>query len=259
MNELEFVEFSKKKRNEFLDILSDLKEFNIEILARDEDLFYLKKVFTSYENFLHKLYDDYKKNNDINKNFLEVSCDFISTIQEQCEDSTYITRIERSQHIACVEYNIMVDIHKFCYELYSSNHNINEIDFFHGTCLTELLEKNETTIDQFRRESFYDIDNFNHITLPDDNEYLIQSNMIDIYLLNELSDIDSKEYYDDFFNLIYVFKHNNNLTKSEYRYFITMEDILKAKKSIARNLSYTLILCCVLLSIGIFFAYSIIK
>ena len=114
------------------------------------------------------------------------------------------------------------------------------------------------TVEQFRNESFYDIDNFNHITIPDDIEYLKESKMVDIYLLNEVSDIKEKRDYDDFFNLMYTFKSKGMISKSLYRYLITLEDVLYAKKGIVRSLSYTLVAVALLLSGLIFIASTIL-
>ena len=258
MDTIDFINYSYNKRMDFLDILSNCKEQNIEMIPRGEESFYLKKIYEEYEKHLHKMYDDYKNEFEFNKEFNSIIYDFLSTIKAQVEDASYITRDERCLHLTCIEYNMLVDIFKFSYELYSVGHNLCETDFFHGTSLTELLENNKITIEEFRRESFYDIDNFNHITLPDDIDYLIESKMIDIYLLASLSDILQSSEYDDFFNIIYQFKRQGLLDGKMYRYFITMEDVLRMKKGIIKDISYTIIICCTILSIGIFAAYNII-
>ena len=258
MDTLDFLEFSKKCREDFLDKMSDLKELNIEMLPRNEDSFYLRKLYEAYDAYLHNLYDEYTKESNIGVSFDSIVYDFLTTISDQCNDASYITFDERALHITCIEYNIIVDIHKFSYELYSRNHELNERDFFHGTSLSELLLKDMCTIEQFRNESFYDIDNFNHITIPDDIEYLKESKMIDIYLLNEVSDIKEKKDYDDFFNLMYTFKSKGMISKSLYRYLITLEDVLYAKKGIVRSLSYTLVAVALLLSGLIFIASTIL-
>lgn len=254
----EFVLYSLKCREDFLNILSDLKEKNMEMIPRGEDSFYLKRVYEEYEKYLHKLYDDYKAQNNIEVAFEDITYDFLTTIKEQSEDATYITRDERCLHLTCMEYNIIVDIHKFSYELFSLNHNLREKDFFHGTWLTGLLRDGKTTIEEFRSESYYDIDNFNHITLPDDKEYLDNSKMIDIYLLAEVSDIKEAKDYDDFFSLLYTLRRQGYVDQTLYRYFITLEDVLRMKKGIIKDISYTIIICCIILSVGIFFAYEMI-
>ncbi len=258
MDTKNFLSYSKKCREDFLNILSNIKEQNMELIPRGEDFFYLQNVYKAYEKYLHKLQEDYNKEYNLNINFDNICYDFLTTIKDQCEDASFITRDQKCQNIACIEYNIVVDIHKFAYELYSFNHNLNEIDFFHGTSLSELLENNMITIEKFREESFYDIDNFNHITLPDDINYLISSEMIDIYLLACLSDVYESKDYEDFFNIIYTFNNKKLLSKSVYRYFITIEDLFKMKKGIIKNITSTLIIMCVILSVAIMFAYYVI-
>lgn len=256
---LDFISYSKKCREDFLDILSNLKEKNMELIPREEDFFYLQNVYKEYEKYLHKLHEDYNKLYNLDIKFDSICYDFLTTIKAQCDDSTVYTRDQKCQNIACIEYNIAVDIHKFAYELYSINHTLNETDFFHGTSLSELLENNLTTTKKFREESFYDIDNFNHITLPDDIDYLVETDMIDIYLLALVSDVDDAKDYDDFFNIMYTFNRNSYISKTLYRYFITLEDLFKMKKSVLKNITSTLIIMCVILSIMIMFAYYIIN
>lgn len=259
MDTLDFLSYSKKCRLDFLNILSNLKEQNMELIPREEDFFYLQNVYKEYEKYLHKLHEDYNQQYNLNINFSDICYDFLITIKEQCDDPSSINRDQKCQNIACIEYNIIVDIHKFAYELYSINHELNEFDFFHGTSLSELLENNLTTVDKFREESFYDIDNFNHITLPDDIDYLIKSDMIDIYLLASLSDVYESKEYDDFFNIIYTLNNKKFISKSIYRYFITIEDLFKMKKSILKNITSTLIIMCVVLSVAVMFTYYIIS
>lgn len=255
MDTLEFVKFSKDKREEFLNISSNLKELNIEMIASSSESFYLRNLYTKYEEFLHKMYDDYKNEYSIEKEFEDLICDFIDTMKPQIDDASFITKDERCMHLVSIEYNMICNIHKFAYELYSLNHELNEYDFFHGTSLSELLERGETTTERFRKESFYDIDNFSHITLPEDYEYLSLTNMADIYLLNIISDIYEFEGYKEFFNTMYELNSKHLLSKNLYRYFLTVEDVLYAKKATVKQLSNLIMIIAIAVSIGIFIIY----
>lgn len=256
MDTLEFVKYSRDNRDLFLDKASSLKELNIEMIIKGEEVFYLKKLMAAYEEFLHELHSNYQNQYKLEIDFDKVVCDFITSMAPQIDDSTYITKNERCLHLSCVEYNMIVNIHKFSYELFSLNHELNEFDFFHGTSLTELLGENKITIDKFRSDSFYDIDNFSHISLPDDLEYLKLSNMIDIYLLNKLSDIEEFNDYKDFFFLISSLNSKGLLTKSQYRYFLTMEDVICAKPNTIKKASNLFLVIIFIASIVFLFYIS---
>lgn len=256
MYTLEFVKYSKFNRESFLNIASNLKELNIEMILKGEEIFYLKKLMEEYKNFLHKLHNEYIREYNLDIDFDTAVCDFISCMEPQIDDSTYITKNERCLHLSCVEYNMIVNIHKFSYELFSFNHQLNELDFFHGTSLTELLEKREITIEKFREESFYDIDNFSHINLPKDLEYLKLSNMIDIYLLNKLSDILEYDLYKEFFFEISSLNSKGYLSKDEYRYFLTMEDVICAKPNTIKKASNLFLIIMFIASIVFLFYIS---
>lgn len=257
MDTLLFKEFSYKCRIDFLNKLSNCKELNIEMLQTSSETFYLKRIYQEYLSYLHNLHESYSKDNNIEILFDDIIYDFISSMEDQINDTSFITKNERCMHLVSIEYNMIVNIHKFAYELFSRNHTLNEMDFFHGTSLTSLLENNEITIEKFRQESFYDIDNFNHIKLPDDYEYLTLTKMIDIYLLNIISDIYNFEDYKDFFSIMYTFNSKGLLDKDLYRYFLTLEDVLYAKKSIAKNLSYAIMIIAIITSLAIFLMYEI--
>lgn len=255
MDTLDFVKFSLAKREEFLNISSNLKELNIGMIASSSESFYLRNLYTKYEEFLHKLYDDYSNQYHIDKAFDECVCDFIDTMKPQIEDTSFITKNERCLHLVSIEYNMICNIHKFAYELYVSNHELCEKDFFHGTSLTELLDNNMITIKEFRSESFYDIDNFSHISLPQDYEYLELSKMVDIYMLNIASDIYEFEGYKDFFADMYILNSKGLLSKSLYRYLLTLEDVLYAKKGTVKQVSNLIMILAIMVSIGIFLFY----
>ncbi|MGM9970968.1 MAG: hypothetical protein ACI35W_00990 [Anaeroplasmataceae bacterium] len=259
METKEFLEFSKKNREDFLNILSSTKEKNMEFIARNEVFFYINEIYKEYLAFLHKLYDNYTNNNDISVPFNDIIYDFIDSMKTQCDDPKFITKDEYTNHVCCVEYNMIINIHKFSYELFSLNHILNEKDFFHGDSLTYLLEENKITIKEFREESYYDIDNFNHIDLKEDINYIINTTMIDIYMLTVLSDVCEIKDYDDIFNLTYAFNSKKLLSTTLYRYLLTMEDAIKMKKSYVKGFLYIFFIVIIILVIAIFFAYNIIK
>ena len=154
---------------------------------------------------------------------------------------------------------MIINIHKFSYELYSLNHEINEMDFFHGISLTELLDKNLITINDFRKESYYDIDNFNHIDIYEDIDYLKDTKMVDIYLLSILSDVFGIKEYVDVFDVVYYLNNKKLLSKSIFRYMITMEDAIKMKNSLAKPLLSTFFIIIFVLIIAIFLTVKILS
>lgn len=252
MDTLEFVSYSKEKRMEFLDLLSNKKELNMEMISKSQESFYIREINKLFKDYLHKMHEDYQNENKIEIDFDSIIYDFIDTIDEQCSDNSYITLNERCNHLACIEYNMLVDIHKFSYELFIINHSLNELDFFHGTSLGELLLNNSTTVEKFRSESYYDIDNFNHINIDKDINYLKESDMVDIYMLACLSDIIEYKDYKEYFNNIYIIKSKGILDKRLYRYLITFEDVLFSKPSYVSKTSYLIMALAIIASIILF-------
>lgn len=258
MKTKEFLEFSKKNREEFLNLLSSAKEINMEFICRNEVTFYLQRIFNNYKTYLQKLFDEYIKSNNLTISFNECVCDFIDCLEPQINNFSFITKDEYTNHVCCVEYNMIINIHKFSYELFILNNDLNELDFFHGDSLTSLLEENKITIEQFRKESYYDIDNFNHIDLTKDLEYVINSTMMDIYLLTILSDVIVIEEYKDFFNIIYHLNSKKFISRPLYRYLLTMEDVINMKISHAKGYLYAFFSVIIILTVLIFIAMQII-
>lgn len=259
MKDLEFLEYSKLNRESFLDIVSNLMEMDMEFISRNEVFFFLKELFEKYTNYLHTILENYNEKYSLDIKFEDVVYDFVSTMEPQIIDPGFITKDEYTNHLCCVIYNMIINIHKYSYEIFSKNNELNEKAFFHGTSLSELLEKNEITIEQFRQESYYDIDNFNHIDLINDTKYLISTNMIDIYLLTILSDVVEVKEYLNFYDIMYALNYKKLISKPLFRFLITMEDAIKMKRSYAKGIIYTLVACLMILSLGILFAVKILQ
>lgn len=255
---MEFLEFSKKNRLDFLNILSDEKEKNMSFICYGEITNYLNNIFLKYKEHLNNIFINYLKEYNLSDSIDKYLCDFITSMEPQIEDQTYITKDEYTCHICCIEYNMIINIHKFSYEVYTINHTINELDYFHGTSLTSLLHDNLTTIEKFRSESFYDIDNFNHIDFNKDQEYLSKSMMSDIYMLTIISDVLEIKDYPEAFSKGYILNTHHILDKETYRYILTLEDAIKYKKSLIKPLLNTFFAVIIILVLAIFITVKFI-
>lgn len=258
MDKTLFLEFSKKNRENFLNILSDTKDLDIEFICKNNYQTYLHDIYNKYIKYLNDIYNNYIKENNLECSFNDIIYDFIDSMDPQCNNITFNTKVQIINHICCVEYNMIINIHKFSYELFILNHELCELDFFHGDSLTYLLNENKISVKQFREESYYDIDNFNHIDLTRDIDYLINTNMIDIYMLTILSDVCILNEYVNFFDLMYLFNSKKLLSKPLYRYLLTTEDSINAKKSHVKSILYVFFIIIFILTISIFFAIEVL-
>lgn len=262
----EFLDYSKNNRKNFLDILSNEKEKNMSFMTPNLSIIYLKNIYEEYQKYLNKLFDDYiKENNIVGITIENCICDFLTSMKPQIDDTTFITKDEITCHVCCIEYNMIVNIHKFSYELYILNHNLDEKMFFHGTSLGEALEnikdseERKKIISSFRDESYYDIDCFNYIDFKNDIDYLRDSTMEDIYLLSIISDALKVSEYDDQFAIGYMMNARHMLDKSTYRYMLTLEDAIKYKKSALKPLLNTFFVVIILLLVAIYITVKFVK
>lgn len=262
----EFLEFSKNNRTAFLNILSNEKEKNMAFLTANSSVVYLNNIYDEYQKYLNKIFDEYIKENNIKDITIDKCiCDFLTSMEPQILDTSFITKDEVACHVCCIEYNMIINIHKFSYEVYSLNHSLDELKFFHGTSLTEALdnienkEERKNIIKKFREESYYDIDCFNYIDFKYDQEYLNNSSMQDIYLLSLISDCLKISEYADAFAIGYMMNARHMLDKATYRYMLTIEDAIKYKKSALKPLLNTFFVVIILLLVAIYITVKFVK
>lgn len=228
-----FLLYSKKNREDFLKIITKSMLKNMDFIINNRILEFNSLIEKQYSDYLYYLFINYQTENNLDFNFNELINDFISSIKEQCSQNNFYSIAIEIKNFLFLLYNMLVNIHRFSYELYILNNKLDEKSLFYGDDLEILLNENKITLEEFRQISFYDTDNLTYCTLENDFEYLKQIEMFDIFFVENLAyDFNSSEYE-------YIFNQFDNLNK--------LGLISKFLKSFIRTLEKLLVENCLLI------------
>ncbi len=248
----EFILFSKNNRESFLETLSNLMSKDINFIANGDVFIFYDKIDKLYQNYLLSLFNSYTTENNLVADFDSLIHEFTSFISEQCHVTTPFTKEESLQHLFAIEYNMIINIHRFSFELFILNHTLDEKKFFYGERLEDILGRKEMTLMEFREKAYYDTDNIDFADINEDTVYIKDLEMFDIYFLTILSTDFRLDNYTDLYYEIYKLKHLNIISDPLYRFLITTEDSIKARMPIIKSFINAIVIV-ILLTIGLFF------
>lgn len=206
-NTKKFIKYSKNNRDDFLQVVSELMLQNMDYIINNQILEFNSVIGEQYSNYLYYLFINYQLKNKVNPIFSKLTKDFISSIQEQCSLNNFNSTADEIKNLLFIIYNMLVNVHRFSYELYTLNKKLDEKSLFYGDDLEALLNEKKITLEEFREISFYDTDNITYCTLENDLKYLKKIKMLDIYFIENLAyNFNSSDYE-------YIFNQFDDLNK----------------------------------------------
>ncbi len=234
-----FLEYSYNYRQLFIEEIRKLKEEFIDyIYLKRVDQFNIKLLDT-YTCFLNQMYLDVSPNTP----FTKLISDFITSIDLGTNFLDYDEEITNSY---LIEYNMIINIHKFSYTLFSLSNSVDD-SLFYTEC--DILKFDKSLYEK----SPYDTDFIDYMDIYN-TKYYKETKYADIYLISSLSNCYDKYERKEVFENNYYFNNKSLISKQMYGYMLISEDTLRYKPNIAKFATYPvyIILAIILILVIIF-------